>query len=113
MLKYAATLAAFLATGVAIAEELPQDLFLPVNAQCMIPGNRLLKIVKEQYGEQEFAEGTAIMTSAKTGQSETAVFTLYVNPDEKTWSLVTFMDQGPACLISSGTGFAPAINTTY
>lgn len=113
MLKYAVTLTAILAASYVTAEELPGRMLFPVNTQCTFPADEMVNLVENKYGEIAFAEGEAVLQSYNTGKHQFATFKLYVNPDEQTWSLVTFMNQGPACLISSGTGFKPALNTTY
>jgi hypothetical protein len=114
MLKYAVALTAFLATSVTLAEEIPQGgMLLPINTQCTNPSTEMTDMVTTKYAEVAFAEGQAMVQYQRTGEWVAVPFTLYVNPKQLTWSMVAFMPSGPGCLISSGEGFIPAINTTY
>lgn len=114
MLKYAVALLAMLATGVTLAQEVPEGaMLLPITTQCTNPSSEMTNMITEKYAEVAFAEGQAAVQYAKTGEWVQVPFTLYVNPEALTWSMVAFMPAGPGCLISSGEGFIPAINTTY
>lgn len=116
MLKLAVTLTAILATSVTLAEEIQVpngNMLLPINTQCSNPSKDLTDMITGKYAEQAFAQGNAMVQYNKTGQWVEVPITIYVNPDDRTWSMIAFMPSGPGCLISSGIGFVPAINTTY
>lgn len=118
MLKYLVALLIIITTGATHAEEEPHigqigRVDLPINTMCVNPKNSLTEMVTGKYGEVPFAEGKAMVQYYKTGTWVEVPFTLFVNPAGTTWSLVGFMPGGPACIISSGEGFIPAIQTTY
>jgi len=114
MLKYAVALLIIITAGATHAEEIPQGgMLLPITTQCTNPSTDMTNMIMEKYSEIAFAEGQATVQYAKTGEWVQVPFTLYVNPDALTWSMIAFMPSGPGCLISSGEGFIPAINTTY
>ena len=115
MLKYLVALL-IITTSATHAEEInvPEGgMLLPVNAQCLNPSSVMTDLVTTKYAEVAFAQGQAMLQYQRTGEWEAVPFTLYVNPNEKTWSMIAFMPAGPGCLISSGQGFIPAVNTTY
>jgi len=113
MLKYIATLLIII-TSVAQAEEPPQGgMLLPITTQCTNPSTEMTNMIEDKYSEIAFAQGQATIQYQKTGEWVQVPFTLYVNPDALTWSMIAFMPAGPGCLISSGQGFIPAVNTTY
>ena len=96
------------------AEEMPNGgMVLPINTMCLNPSTEMTNLVQDSYGEIPMARGITNVQYMKTGQWVSVPFTLYVDPADNSWSLVGFMPGGPGCLISSGEGFIPAINTTY
>ena len=116
MLKKLVALLIIITAGATHAEEIeiPQGgMSLPITTQCTNPSSDMTNIIMDKYSEIAFAEGQATVQYAKTGEWVQVPFTLYVNPDALTWSMIAFMPSGPGCLISSGEGFIPAVNTTY
>jgi len=114
MLKHIVALLIIITAGATHAEEIPQGgMQLPINTQCTNPSTEMTDIVTTKYAEVAFAEGQAMVQYQRTGEWVQVPFTLYVNPKILTWSMIAFMPSGPACLISSGEGFIPALNTTY
>src|SRR6056300_62576 len=116
MLKYLVAVLIIISAGATHAEEMeiPQGgMLLPITTQCTNPSTDMTNMVMDKYSEIAFAEGQATVQYAKTGEWVQVPFTIYVNPDALTWSMIAFMPSGPGCLISSGEGFIPALNTTY
>ena len=114
--KIVALLIIITASATAAQEEIeaPQgEMLLPITTQCTNPSTDMTNMIMDKYSEIAFAEGQAAVQYAKTGEWVQVPFTLYVNPDALTWSMIAFMPSGPGCLISSGEGFIPAIGTTY
>ena len=116
MLKKLVALLIIITAGATHAEEIeiPQGgMSLPITTQCTNPSSDMTNIIMDKYSEIAFAEGQATVQYFKTGEWVQVPFTLYVNPNALTWSMIAFMPTGPACLISSGEGFIPAVNATY
>jgi hypothetical protein len=116
MLKKLVAFIIIITAGATHAEEIEiheGGMLLPITTQCTNPSTDMTNMVMDKYSEIAFAEGQAAVQYAKTGEWVHVPFTLYVNPDALTWSMIAFMPSGPGCLISSGEGFIPAVNTTY
>ena len=114
--KIVALLIIITASATAAQEEIeaPQgEMLLPITTQCTNPSTVMTNLVMDRYSEIAFAQGQATVQYAKTGEWVQVPFTMYVNPNTLTWSMIAFMPAGPGCLISSGEGFKPALNTTY
>jgi len=116
MFKYIVALLIIITAGATHSAEMqiPEGgMLLPITTQCTNPSSDMTTLIQDKYAEVAFATGQATVQYAKTGEWAQVPFTLYVNPDALTWSIIAFMPSGPGCLISSGEGFIPALQTTY
>tara|TARA_Y200000002_G_scaffold381403_1_gene395357 strand:+ start:1330 stop:1731 length:402 start_codon:yes stop_codon:yes gene_type:complete len=68
--------------------------------------------LKDKYGEVPFAIGNGFVTLAQTGAVVPATLVFTVNPETKTFTVNSLMQDGNTCMMMSGTNFKPAGSTS-
>ena len=103
---------AILALGLALA-------YTPVQAQqsepqvltlehACGPVDRVLPYLRDKYGEQPFALGSAMVELPGDGLAE-GVLLITVNPETKSYTInVVFEEDNIVCMLTSGQDFSPA-----
>lgn len=77
--------------------------------ECDADAGKILDLLDKEYKELPLAEASGFVRSANSGQYYTTYNILYVNPETKSWTLVSiFDDDGTGCIIQSGKDFRPA-----
>lgn len=91
-----------------------EDMFrLPSLIDCG-PPDKIQKMV-DDYGEVEIAEGNTFIIRPDL-MIQPGPFTLYVNPNTKTWTMVVKFKPGGYpemwCIVGAGTEFGPSVQKT-
>lgn len=74
------------------------------------PAERVLPLLREEWGELPFALGTAIVT-LKDGREADGVLLMNVNPSTLSYTInILFVDDGMMCMLVNGDDFQPAQN---
>jgi len=108
MIRLAAVFFLFLLVANSKASIANERQFLSV-LDCDSDAGVVLNLLDEKYKEIPFAEATGIVRNGQTGRFYTSYVILYVNPETKTWTLVSiFDDDGTGCIVQSGKDFRPA-----
>ena len=106
MMYYKLTLALLLAPLTLQAQELESKNLLTISACATI--DTASKSLKEAYGEQPFALGTAYAEVPEFGTIE-GVLILTVNPKTRTYTVnIVFEKDNMVCMVLSGDNFKPA-----
>ena len=74
------------------------------------PAERIINLLREDWGELPFALGTAIVT-LENGQQAQGVLMMNVNPSTLSYTInILFLDDGMMCMLVNGEDFQPAQN---
>lgn len=72
------------------------------------PADRVLPHLQEEWGEDPFALGTAVVT-LKNGEPVDGLLLMNVNPSTRTYTInILFLEDGMVCMLTSGEDFQPA-----
>ena len=97
-------------TPVPRPEGQPTQLLLNMTVPCSEQGVRFISETVTQYGEQEFASGTASIKPLMKPELEIVDLLMYVNPVERTFSIFSLQQVGEyevACVLAAGHSFKP------
>jgi len=72
------------------------------------PADRVLSYLEEEFGEQPFALGSA-MVKLPRGDEVEGILLMSVNPDTRTYTInILFDEDDMMCMLTSGDKFQPA-----
>lgn len=111
MRKLVAGVLLSLAASSTVAQE-NQQLVFPIDLECSQKTGKIAEYVKQEYQEQNFAQGKIALQSSKSGKWQLAEFEMYVNPETRTWTMVAKMPDGVDCAVGSGSDFVPWLEKT-
>jgi hypothetical protein len=111
MKKLAASVLLSVAASIGVAQE-DSRLVLPIDLECSSQSGTIAEYVKQEYQEQNFAQGRVALQSSKTGEWQIVKFELYVNPKTQSWTMLAKMENGVDCAIASGSNFVPWLSKT-
>ena len=111
MKKLVASVLLSITAGVSVAQE-DSRLVLPIDLECSAESGTIAEHIKQEYQEQNFAQGKVALQSSKTGEWQVVNFELYVNPKTQSWTMLAKMKNGVDCAIASGSNFVPWLEKT-
>jgi len=111
MKKLTAGMLLSIASTISAAQEDPR-MILPIDLECSSQSGTIAEYIKQEYQEQNFAQGKVALQSSKTGKWQVVNFELYVNPKTQSWTMLAKMKDGVDCAIASGSDFVPWLSKT-
>lgn len=105
-------LAAGVLLSLAASSVSAQQLVFPIDLECSTNSGIIEQYVKQEYQEQNFAQGKIALQSSKSGKWQMVEFKMYVNPETQTWTIIAKMPEGIDCAIGSGSDFVPWLEKT-
>ena len=88
----------------------PTQLLLNMTVPCSDQGVKYISKTVIEYGEQEFASGTASIKPLMKPNLEIVDLLMYVNPEKRTFSIFSLQkidDYEVACILAAGIEFKP------
>ena len=74
------------------------------------PAERIIPLLREEWGELPFALGTAVVT-LKDGRQAEGILMMNVNPSTLSYTInILFIDDDMMCMLVNGEDFQPAQN---
>lgn len=111
MKKLVASVLLSITAGVSVAQE-DSRLVLPIDLECSAESGIIAEHIKQEYQEQNFAQGKIALQLSKTGKWQTLEFELYVNPKTQSWTMLAIMEDGVDCAVAMGSDFVPWLEKT-
>ena len=92
----------------AIAQQEEYEITTLLLAHDCAPAERIIPLLREEWGELPFALGTAVVT-LKDGQQAIGVLMMNVNPSTLSYTInILFPDDDMMCMLVNGEDFQPA-----